>query len=173
MPKEITTEEYRALAELRYRIRKFVREGDAVASAAGLEPQQYLLLLAIRGLPEGEEATIRALADRLALKHHSAVELIDGLEAHGYGGPRRGRDDRRPLFGGRAGEGGRQRLAAGEPQPRRPQARIRVAAAAGRKTTRTSGAAPHQRIARERRGLCGYHQCLAGKRPLFAARERR
>ena len=77
MAKEITTAEYQALAELRYLIRKFVREGDAVAQTAGLEPQQYLLLLAIRGLPEGEEATIRALANRLALKHHSAVELVD------------------------------------------------------------------------------------------------
>jgi DNA-binding MarR family transcriptional regulator len=98
MAQEITTAEYRALAELRYRIRRFVREGDAVASAAGLEPQQYLLLLAIRGLPEGEEATVRALADRLALKHHSAVELIDRLEAHGYVRRSRSRDDRRRVF---------------------------------------------------------------------------
>ena len=34
--KEITTAEYQALAELRYLIRKFVREGDAVAQTAGL-----------------------------------------------------------------------------------------------------------------------------------------
>jgi DNA-binding MarR family transcriptional regulator len=95
---EITTEEYRALAELRYRIRHFLREGDAVAQAAGLEPQQYLLLLTIRGLPAGEEATIRTLADRLALKHHSAVELIDRLEAHGYVRRTRGRDDRRRVL---------------------------------------------------------------------------
>src|SRR6267378_47250 len=53
MPSEITSAEYRALAELRYLIRKFVGEGDAAARAAGLEPQQYLLLLALRGLPEG------------------------------------------------------------------------------------------------------------------------
>jgi DNA-binding MarR family transcriptional regulator len=96
--KEITTAEYQALAELRYRIRKFVREGDAVAKTAGLEPQQYLLLLAIRGLPDGEEATIRALADRLALKHHSAVELIDRLESHGYVRRNRSRDDRRRVL---------------------------------------------------------------------------
>jgi DNA-binding MarR family transcriptional regulator len=95
---EITTAEYRALAELRYRIRRFLREGDAVARAAGLEPQQYLLLLAIRGLPEGEEATIRALAERLALKHHSVVELIDRLETHGYVRRTRGRDDRRRVL---------------------------------------------------------------------------
>jgi DNA-binding MarR family transcriptional regulator len=98
MTSEIATAEYRALAELRYLIRKFVGEGDAAARAAGLEPQQYLLLLALRGLPEGEEATIRALADRLALKHHSAVELIDRLEIHGYVRRSRSRDDRRRVL---------------------------------------------------------------------------
>lgn len=98
MAVEISTAEYRALAELRYRIRKFVGEGDAVARAAGLEPQQYLLLLALRGLPEGEEATIRTLAERLALKHHSAVELIDRLETNGYVRRSRGRDDRRQVL---------------------------------------------------------------------------
>ncbi len=96
--KEITTVEYQSLAELRYLIRKFVGEGDAVARAAGLEPQQYQLLLAIRGLPEGEEATIQALADRLALKHHSMVELIDRLEVHGYVRRSRNRDDRRRVL---------------------------------------------------------------------------
>ena len=95
---EITTEEYRALAELRYRIRHFLREGDAVAQAAGLEPQQYLLLLAIRGLPAGAEATIQTLAERLVLKHHSTVELIDRLETHGYVRRSRGRDDRRRVM---------------------------------------------------------------------------
>ena len=95
---EITTDEYRALAELRYRIRHFLHEGDAVAHAAGLEPQQYLLLLSIRGLPEGQDATIRTLAERLALKHHSVVELIDRLETHGYVRRSRGRDDRRRVL---------------------------------------------------------------------------
>ncbi len=98
MATEITAAEYRALAELRYRIRNFVREGDTVAREAGLEPQQYLLLLAIRGLPEGMECTIRNLAERLALKHHSVVELIDRLEERGYVRRSRGRDDRRRVL---------------------------------------------------------------------------
>src|SRR5260370_8560496 len=89
MAKDITTAEYQALAELRYLIRKFVREGDAAARAAGLEPQQYLLLLALRGLPEGEEATIRTLADRLALKPPTPLQLIDRLAAHAYAAPPR------------------------------------------------------------------------------------
>jgi DNA-binding MarR family transcriptional regulator len=98
MPPEITTAEYRALAELRYRIRHFLQVGDAQARATGLEPQQYLLLLTIRGLPEGIEATIRTLAERLALKHHSAVELIDRLELHGLVRRTRSRDDRRSVL---------------------------------------------------------------------------
>jgi len=98
MAKPITTAEYQALAELRYRIRKFVREGDAVATASGLEPQQYLLLLMIRGIPEGQEATVSTLAERLALKHHSVVELIDRLEAHGYVRRNRSREDRRSVL---------------------------------------------------------------------------
>ena len=98
MASEITSAEYQALAELRYRIRKFVGEGDTVARAAGLEPQQYLLLLALRGLPEGVEATISTLAERLALKHHSVVELIDRLESHGYVRRNRSRDDRRSVL---------------------------------------------------------------------------
>jgi DNA-binding MarR family transcriptional regulator len=98
MAGEIITSEYRALAELRYRIRHFLHEGDAVALAAGLEPQQYLLLLTIRGLPEGQEATIQTLAERMALKHHSAVELIDRLEMRGYVRRTRGREDRRRVL---------------------------------------------------------------------------
>ena len=84
MTMRIATSDYRALAALRYRIRLFLSEGDAAARREGLEPQQYLLLLAVRGLPEGAKATIQVLAERLVLKHNSTVELIDRLETHGY-----------------------------------------------------------------------------------------
>jgi DNA-binding MarR family transcriptional regulator len=94
----ITTEEYRALAELRYRIRLFLREGDAKARAVGLEPQQYVLLLALRGLPGDVEATIVKLAERMMLKHHSVVELVDRLAAHGYVRRMRSREDRRKVL---------------------------------------------------------------------------
>ena len=59
------------------------------------EPQQYLMLLAIRGLRQGDEATIRTLADRVLLKHRSTVELIDRLQKHGYVCRRRACDERR------------------------------------------------------------------------------
>jgi DNA-binding MarR family transcriptional regulator len=89
--------EYRALAELRYRIRQFIQEGDAAAQRANLEPQQYLMLLAIRGLPHGAAVTIRTLAERMALKHHSAVELIDRLESHRLVRRSRGQGDKREV----------------------------------------------------------------------------
>lgn len=98
MARTITDHEYQALAELRYRIRKFLQEGDDACRSVGLEPQQYLLLLAIRGLPEGCEATIRTLAERLSLRHHSTVELVDRLEAHGYVKRSRGKKDRRQVW---------------------------------------------------------------------------
>lgn len=98
MLRVITSSEYRALAELRCLIRHFLREGDARARAEGLEPQQYLMLLTIRGLPEGSQSTIQTLAERLALKHHSAVELIDRLETHGFVRRSRSHGDRRRVF---------------------------------------------------------------------------
>lgn len=91
----IVTADYQALAALRYRIRLFVCEGDAAARNLGLEPQQYWLLLALRGLPDGAKATIQVLAERLVLKHNSTVELIDRLETRGYISRSRSLDDRR------------------------------------------------------------------------------
>ena len=98
MAARITDGEYHALSQLRYLIRRFLQEGDETARAAGLEPQQYLLLLAIRGLQPHEESSIRTLADRLALRHHSTVELIDRMEAHGFVKRTRGREDRRQVL---------------------------------------------------------------------------
>src|ERR1700753_2469544 len=98
MSNEVKTEQYRALAGLRHQIRQFWSEGAHAARTAGREPQQYLLLLMIRGLPDGQAATIRTLAERLMLKHHSAVELVDRLETNGLVRRSRARDDRRNVI---------------------------------------------------------------------------
>ena len=76
----ISLSDYQALAEFRYQIRRFLRFSEEAAYTVGLEPQQHQLLLAIKGLPEEKRATIGELAERLQLKHHSTVELIDRLE---------------------------------------------------------------------------------------------
>jgi len=95
---KITTADYRALAALRYRIRVFLCEADAAARRQGLEPQQYFLLLAVRGLPQAAEATVQTLAQRLMLKHNSTVELINRLEKRGYVRRSQNRDDRRSVL---------------------------------------------------------------------------
>lgn len=84
--------DYRALAELRYQIRKFVAFSERAARAAGIEPQQHQLLLAIKGLPEGREPTITALAERLCVEHQTCVALVDKVVQHGFA--RRNASDR-------------------------------------------------------------------------------
>jgi DNA-binding MarR family transcriptional regulator len=76
MPATVSLKEYRALAELRFQIRRFVAFSEASARSVNLEPQQHQLLLAIRGLPDGVEPTIGCLAERLQIQHNSAVDLV-------------------------------------------------------------------------------------------------
>jgi DNA-binding MarR family transcriptional regulator len=79
----ITLADYRALAEFRYQIHRYLGLSDEAARSAGLLPGQYRLLLIAKGLPEGIEPTIGNLAERLGLRHHSTVELVDRLEQRG------------------------------------------------------------------------------------------
>ena len=71
--------DYWTLAELRYCIRRFLRTRELAARAAGIAPQQYLVLLQLKGLEGKQRTTIGVLAERLQLHHHSTVELIDRL----------------------------------------------------------------------------------------------
>jgi len=80
---EMSLTEYQALAEFRYQLRLFLRFSEQVTRENGLEPQQHQLLLALKGFPEGRSATIGDLAERLQLRHHSTVELIDRLVERG------------------------------------------------------------------------------------------
>src|SRR5437588_7061226 len=95
---DISLTDYRALAEFRYQIRRFLRFSEEAAYAAGLEPQQHQLLLAIKGLPEGRKATIGELAERLQLRHHSTVELIDRLVKRELVERHRDEEDQRRVF---------------------------------------------------------------------------
>jgi len=79
----ITDSEYRALAEFRHQILRYLDFSDQLAKQLGLEPKQYQLMLAIKGLPEGSEPTIGVLAHQLQIRHHSAVELADRAERNG------------------------------------------------------------------------------------------
>ncbi len=98
MRPRVSAADYQALAEFRYQIRRFLNCAERAARGAGLEPQQYMVLLTVRGLPGGNAATIRALAERLQIRHHSAVELIDRLAYRGLVRRTRGTQDRRQVI---------------------------------------------------------------------------
>src|ERR1044071_6088181 len=70
--------DYQRLAEFRYQLRGFLKFSERAASKMGLHPQKHQALLAIKGAP-GEHVTIGILAERLGIRHNSAVELIDRL----------------------------------------------------------------------------------------------
>jgi DNA-binding MarR family transcriptional regulator len=76
--------DYRALADFRYEIRRFLSFSHAAAQDAGIEPQQHQALLAIKGRSSGFETTVGVLAERLQIRHHSAVELSRRLETSGW-----------------------------------------------------------------------------------------
>lgn len=90
--------EYRALATFRYHIRRFLRFSEEAARKAGIEPQQYLLMLAVKGLPEGVRATVGEVAERLQLQHHSTVELVNRMEKQGLAQRQPSPADRREVL---------------------------------------------------------------------------
>jgi DNA-binding MarR family transcriptional regulator len=96
--RNLTMADYQALAEFRYQIRKFLHFSDRAVKDAGLERGQYQLMLSIKGIPHDLRPRIRDLANRLQIEHHSAVELINRLEAGGYVRRERGLDDRREVL---------------------------------------------------------------------------
>jgi DNA-binding MarR family transcriptional regulator len=73
----ITSEDYAALADFRYALRRFLAFSEAAARDKGLTAQQHQALLAIRGA--GQDQSIGDLAAKLMIRHHSAVELVDRL----------------------------------------------------------------------------------------------
>ncbi len=78
-PGSLAKGDYETLAEFRYLLRQFGAFSEQAARQAGLTAQQHQALLAIKGFPGREEVTIGELAERLNLKHHSVVGLLDRL----------------------------------------------------------------------------------------------
>jgi len=89
--------DYAALAEWRYQLRLLISRRETAARAAGIEPQQYVLLLQLKGLQDGGAVTIGKLAERLQVQHHSAVELVDRLVERRMVARRRDDGDRRQV----------------------------------------------------------------------------
>jgi len=99
MGKALTLADYESLAELRYQIRRFLHFSEQASRMAGLEPHQHQLMLALKGLPVKIRPRIGELAERLQIRHHSAVELVNRLSAGGYvRRHREGKDGREVLL---------------------------------------------------------------------------
>ncbi|HEX7284966.1 MAG TPA: MarR family winged helix-turn-helix transcriptional regulator [Candidatus Angelobacter sp.] len=79
-PRPLQDAEYVALAEFRYQLRRFLRHMEDEVRECGVNPQQYQVVLAVKGLPRDEVPTISRLAERMQLNHNSMVELVDRCE---------------------------------------------------------------------------------------------
>src|ERR1019366_1622659 len=98
MERALTLADYESLAELRYQIRRFLHFSEQASRRAGLEPHQHQLMLALKGLPTKIRPRIGELAERLQIRHHSAVELVNRLAAGGYVRRHRGGEDGREVL---------------------------------------------------------------------------
>ena len=78
--KPMTIRQYKALADFRYELRRFLRYSENLTRRHGVTPLQYQLLLQVKGYPEREHATVGELAERLQAKHHGAVALVSRCE---------------------------------------------------------------------------------------------
>lgn len=95
---EIAKTDYESIAAFRYAIRRFLRFSEQAARHEGVTPQQHQLLLAIKGYPGREYASVSELAERLQMRQHSMVGLIDRTEAQGLVKREQGVADRRQVF---------------------------------------------------------------------------
>lgn len=88
--------DFELLASFRYALRQFLRFSEQAARSQGLTPQQHQALLAVRGFPGGQ-ITIGELAERLQIRHHSAVGMVDRLTAMGLATRAPAAEDRRKV----------------------------------------------------------------------------
>jgi len=96
--KAVTDEEYETLAAFRYELRRFLRFSEAAAEAVGLTPQQHQALLTVRGFAGPGAMTVGELAERLQIKPHSAVGLVNRLSEQGLITRHASPDDRRRVL---------------------------------------------------------------------------
>jgi DNA-binding MarR family transcriptional regulator len=79
----VATAKLRELAEFRYQLRRFLSFSEMTSEAVGISAQQYQVLQVIATVPEGQPASISYLAERMMVRHNSAVELVDRTERAG------------------------------------------------------------------------------------------
>jgi DNA-binding MarR family transcriptional regulator len=96
--RSLTLTQYQCLSEFRYHIRRYLHFNERVARSSGMEPRQHEVLLLLKGLPEDMRPCVRSVADRLQIRHHSAVELVKRLTQRGYLRRKRGEDRREVML---------------------------------------------------------------------------
>jgi DNA-binding MarR family transcriptional regulator len=80
----IPLERFIRISEFRAHLRVFLRQSEQVCRQWGLTPQRYLLLLAIKGAPDGSERmSVTDLAERLQLSRNTVTELCARAEEAG------------------------------------------------------------------------------------------
>ena len=92
---KLTKQDFEALSEFRFRLRRFERFSENAAQAEGITPLQYFLLLHIKGFPGRDWASVGELAERLQAQQHGVVALVSRCEALGLVQRRRSESDRR------------------------------------------------------------------------------
>jgi DNA-binding MarR family transcriptional regulator len=83
MPRSLTDTQFARLLEFRVALRRFHHWSERRAEEAGLTSAQHQLLVAVRGHPEAAGPTISNLAGYLFVRHHSAIGLLQRVEALG------------------------------------------------------------------------------------------
>ena len=84
MDQPVPPVEIARVAEFRAALRAFLRKSERNARRSGLTPQRYLLLLMIKGSPDGrEQSTVTELAERLQLAQSTVTELVRRAEEIG------------------------------------------------------------------------------------------
>lgn len=96
-PSELTKRHYETLAAWRHALRRFLHFSQDAARSAGIPPQQHQVLLVIKGFPDRDYATVGEVAERLQLKHHSAVGILNRLSERGLVQRRVSAADRRRI----------------------------------------------------------------------------
>ncbi|MBB1632530.1 MULTISPECIES: MarR family winged helix-turn-helix transcriptional regulator [Cupriavidus] len=91
----LAKQDFEALSDFRYQLRRFLRFSEDAAQSEGLTVQQYLLMLHIRGCAGKDWASIGELAERLQAKQHGVVALVNRCEAAGLVKRKANPDDRR------------------------------------------------------------------------------
>ncbi len=94
---DLTKNDFETLAEFRYQMRRFERFSELAAQGEGIQPQQYLLMLQVKGTPGRSWATVGELAHRLQVKPNAAVTLVSRCEAQGLVARRPDPADRRQV----------------------------------------------------------------------------